>query len=143
MRNPFSCSWPWRALVSIAAVALLACQQKSPEEELLAKVEPAGSWVSTLEMVGQKWAANSVPTSFVRNSVSAARKEFEKVVQEAEKSEARPDLRAAVRGLVSEALGAGEGLQRAVEANDRGAVARETGRLSALQGRFEALTKGG
>lgn len=143
MRNPFSCGWLWRALVSIAAVALLACQQKSPEEELLSKVEPAGSWVSTLEMVGQKWAANSVPTSFVRNSVSAARKEFEKVTKEAAKSEARPDLRAAVRGLVFEAQAAGEGLRRAVEANDRGAVARETSRLTALQGRFQALSQGG
>ncbi|HEX9942546.1 MAG TPA: hypothetical protein VGG03_11045 [Thermoanaerobaculia bacterium] len=128
---------------AVLSVLLLACQQKSPEEKLLKSVEPAGSWVAALEMVGQKWAANSVPTSFVKNSVSAAGKEFEKVAREAAKSQARPELRAAVRGLVAEAQAAGEGLKRAVEANDRGAVARDVGRLSALRARFETLTKGG
>ena len=141
MRNHFS--YRRLALGGIAVTALLACQPKSPEEALLNKTEPVGSWLASLQMTGEKWAANSVPTSFVRNSVSAAKKAFAKVAEEAEKSDARPELRATVRGLVLEAASTGEGLQRAVEANDRGAVARETGRLSALQGRFKALSEGG
>lgn len=143
MRNFFSPRWLRRALGGIAAVAVLACQPKSPEEKLLQKAEPVGSWLASLEMAGQKWTANSVPTSFIRNSVAAARKELEKIGKEAAKSEARPELRAALRGLVSEARAAGTGLRRAVEANERGAVAREVGRLGTLRQKFEALTKGG
>jgi hypothetical protein len=130
----------WRCgLAVLAALALLACQQKSPEEELLKKVEPVGSWLATLQMLGQKWNANSVPASFVETTVSAARKEFEKADEEAAKSKARPEVRAPLRQLVSEAEAACAGLLRAVEAGDRPGVAQGVARLAALHQRFEAL----
>jgi|SRR5829696_2996478 len=130
----------WRCgLAVLAALALIACQQKSPEEELLKKVEPVGSWLATLEMLGQKWAANSVPASFVETTVSAARKAFEKAAEEAAKSAARPELRAPLGQLVSEAEAASAGLRRAVEAGDRPGVARQVALLAGLHARFEAL----
>lgn len=143
MRNFFSSSRPWRLGAIVAAAAFFACQQKSPEEKLLKKIEPAGSWVATLQMTGEKWNANSVPTSFVRTSAGAARKAFDKASKEAAKAQANPALRAAARELIGEAQAAAAGLQSAVAANDRAAVARLVGRLAALQGRFERLTQGG
>jgi hypothetical protein len=130
----------WRCgLAVLAAVALLACQQKPPEEELLKKLEPVGSWLATLQMLGQKWNANSVPTSFVKTTLSAAGKEFEKAAEETAKSKARPAVRDPLRQLVAEAQAASADLRHAVEAADRPGVARQVGRLAALHQRFEAL----
>jgi hypothetical protein len=126
------------AAVAVTAV-LLACQKKSPDEELLKNVEPVGSWLASLEMAGQKWNANSVPTSFVKNISSAARKELETAAEEADRSQARPELRNPLRQILSEAKGANAGLRQAVEANDRSRLAREVGRLEGLRARFEAL----
>ena len=41
---------------------------KSPEEKLLKDVEPAVSWVATLQLAGEKWLGNSVPTRFGTSS---------------------------------------------------------------------------
>ena len=122
----------------VAAVVLLACQSKSPEEKLLKSAEPIGSWLAALEMAGRKWAANSVPASFVRSSVSAAGDQFKKVAKGAATSETRPEVREPLRRLVADAEAAGEGLRRAVEANDRRQVAREVALLAGLRARFEA-----
>jgi hypothetical protein len=123
----------------IVTAMLLACQKKSPDEELLKKVEPVGSWLASLEMAGQKWNANSVPTSFVKNISSAARKELETAAQETARSKARPELRNPLRQILTEAKAANAGLRQAVEANDRSRLAREVGRLGGLRVRFEAL----
>ncbi|HKH47980.1 MAG TPA: hypothetical protein VKM72_25255 [Thermoanaerobaculia bacterium] len=127
----------------LVTAAFLACQPKSPEEELLTKVEPVGSWIATLEMTGQKWTANSVPTSFVRNSTSAARKQLEKAAKEATKSPARPEVRLPLQRVIAEAEAASAGLRQAVEANDRPRLSRELGRLAGLRVRFAALRKAG
>src|ERR671928_285206 len=119
MRNFFSSSRSLRLGAIVAAAAFLACQQKSPEEELLKKVEPAGSWLASLQMTGEKWAANSAPTSFVRSSAGAARKAFEKAAEATDRSQASPELRAALRRLIGEAQAATAGLERAARTADR------------------------
>jgi hypothetical protein len=121
---------------------VLACQSKTPEEQLLKAVQPVGSWLASLEMTGRKWNANSVPASFVRTTTAAARKQIDKAAEEAAKSNARPGLRDPLRKLLAEAGDAGSALGRAVDQGDRAAAARETGRLADLHARFEALTKG-
>ena len=130
-------------LILMATGAVLACQHKSPEQELIEQAEPAGSWIATLQMAGEKWGANSVPASFVRSSAKVAHKAFATAAEEAAKSKARPDVRLPLRQLISEAESARSGLERAVEANDRGAAARQVGLLAALHSRFEGLTKAG
>jgi hypothetical protein len=124
-----------------AAAVLLACQPKSLEDDLLKKVEPVGSWLASLEMTGEKWAANSVPTSFVRNITGVARKQLEKAAEEARRSRARPTLRNPLRQILAEARAANAGLRQAVAANDRRRLAREVARLAGLHTRFEALQK--
>jgi hypothetical protein len=129
-------------LALMAVGALLACQHKSPEQELLDKAEPAGSWIPTLQMAGEKWVANSVPVSFVKATCKAADKGLDQAAEEAAKSKARPEVRDPLRQLLSQARTAGAGLRKAAEANDRPEVSRQAGQLAALRQRFEAWKKG-
>ena len=48
--------------VAIAAILLAACGSKSPDQKLLDAIEPATSWVATLQFTSEKWLGNSVPT---------------------------------------------------------------------------------
>lgn len=143
MRHCFFSRSPLRLGGIVLAAVLLACQQKSAREELLKKMDPIGSWLAALQMTGEKWAANSVPTSFVRTTSGAARKAFEKAAKETDKSPASSELRAALRALIGEAGAAAVGLERAARTPDRAAAARQVARLAALHARFEKLSKGG
>lgn len=127
----------------LAAALLLACQKKSPEEDLLHKVEPVGSWLASLQMAGEKWAANSLPSSFLRSSLEAARKEFDKADEEAAKSKARAEVTAPLRKLLVEAEAATTALERGIEAGHRDEVARQASRFAGLRARFEALQNAG
>jgi len=109
----------------------------------LTKVDPVGSWLATLEMTGQKWGANSVPTSFVKSTTSVAGKQLEKAAREVDRSRARPGVRSPLQRLIAEAGAANAGLRQAVEASDRRRLAEEVGRLGGLRARFEALRKAG
>jgi hypothetical protein len=147
MRNSLSLSVPCpirrqRGGLILILILTLACQSKSPEEQLLKAVQPVGSWLASLEMTGRKWNANSVPASFVRTTTDAALKMMEKASDEAAKSNARAELRDPIRKLLAEAMDSGKNLSRAAHVGDRAAVAREVRRLAALHARFEALTKG-
>lgn len=147
MRNAFSsrsalCPDRRSGGLVLLLLFVLACQPKTPEEQLLKAVQPVGSWIASLEMTGRKWNANSVPASFVRTTTAAARKEIEKAAEAAAKSNARPGLRDPVRKLLAEADDAGAGLVLAVDRGDRSGVAREVDRFAALHARFEALAKG-
>src|SRR3954462_8288611 len=74
---------------ALAAAGLcLACSSQSPTEKLLDTAQTASSWIATLRMTGEQWAANSVPTSFVENTVKAARSELETEADDAAKSQA-------------------------------------------------------
>lgn len=120
---------------------LLSCQAKSPEEDLMKKVEPVGSWLASLEMTGQKWASNSVPTSFVKSTTAVARKQLEKAAEEAGRSQARPEVRNPLQHILAEAQAANSGLRQAVAANDRRQLAQAVARLAGLRTRFDALQK--
>lgn len=128
-------------LVLMAAGTILACQHKSPEQELLDKAGPAGSWIATLQMAGEKWGANSVPASFVKTTCKAAGKDLDQAAEEAKKSKARPEVRDPLRQLISQAQAAEASLRKAAEANDRPEVSRQAGQLAALRQRFEAWKK--
>jgi hypothetical protein len=129
-------------ILALAASALLACQSKSPEEELLQQAQPAGSWIATLRFSGEQWIANRVPASFVENTVDAARDELGKVIQSARESEVRPEVRASLQRLMTDARATGAGLARAVDAGDRPGVARQVGRLAAIQQELAAWRQG-
>ena len=125
--------------VILVLAALLACQHQTPDQELLDKADAAGSWIATLQMAGEKWLANSVPTSFVKTTCEAADEDLDQAAGEAEKSQAGPAVRDPLRQLISQARAAGKGLRRAAVANDRPGAAQEVRRLAALRSGFAAL----
>ena len=123
------------------AFFLVSCQHKTPEQELAQKTESVGSWLSSLEMAGEKWAVNSVPRTFVRTSADAALKSFQKADKAARESDARPEVRDGIRQVISESEAEGHRLRQAAEANDRAAALPIAGRLKVLKERFESLKK--
>src|SRR5436309_5678 len=112
-----------RRCVILVLLLLAACSHKTPEQKLLDDVDPAASWVATLQLAGEKWLADSVPTSFVRGCVGGAEKEFDKTSKAIGKSPARPALRDKIRRQIEIARAAAGHLKEAVEKNDRLAVA--------------------
>src|SRR6476659_2394850 len=144
MRNPSSRRSPagrrYRAIFAAAAL-FAACRHQTPEQELVDKADPAGSWISTLQMAGEKWVAKSVPTSFVKTTCKAADEDLDQAAQEAKRSKARPEVRDPLRQLIAETQAAGLKLRQAAEANDRAEVARQAGRLAVLRKQFEGWKK--
>ena len=132
MRSSISQGAPLFGALALAASLCFACASKSPEEKLLDAAKPAASWIATLRMTGERWNANSVPASFVKATTAKARDELGSVAEEAEKSPVRPEVRLPLQHLMTEARAAGSDLERAVEAGDRPAVARQVDRLAAL-----------
>lgn len=127
--------------IFVAAVLLAACRHPSPEQDLVDKADPAASWISTLQMTGEKWIANSVPTSFVKTTWQSAREDLQQTAQDAADSKARPEVRDPLRRLIAETRAAGFSLFQATEANDRPGAARQAGRLAELRKQFEAWKK--
>ena len=140
MRNFISQGSPLLRGVALALAAglLLACPSPSPSEKLLDATKPAASWIATLRMTGERWIANSVPKSFVQSTVSEARKDLGKVADEAGKSPAPAGERSPLLQLMREGRAAGLGLQKAAEAGDRPAAARQVAQLESLQERIAA-----
>lgn len=128
-------------LAVLAAVALLGCSSKSPDEELLDATRPLGSWVATLQWTAEAWTANRVPTSFVRNIVDSARDNLDKTREATAKAPVEPGQRAPFASAIAEARAAGSGLLQAVERADHAGVMRQAGRLAALGKRIEALRR--
>ena len=98
-----------RAASAAATVALLlllaACGGGKPDQV-------ASSWSATLQMTAEKWAANSVPSRFVRATCDSAQKALEKAAKTSDQPRIRSALAAAAR------------LRDAAERGDRAAARR-------------------
>ena len=111
-----------RSLCVALAIALCACQQKSPDEKLKDTAKNAGSWAASLSFTAEEWALNSVPKRFVRTSVDAANKALEKTQKEIATSEATRALRDKVAADVAGVKHEAEALRDAAERGDRRAA---------------------
>ena len=130
----------WWAAAAVATL-LLACQKQSPDEKLLKSAEPVASWLATLRMTSEKWAANSAPSRFVRSTAQVADDSFEQAERDAERSKADSALREPFHRLFAESRSACDQLQRAVVANDRTAALPIARRLAALEAELADLRK--
>jgi hypothetical protein len=97
------------------AIALLAaCTHKTPEEQLQKDFETVKSWSATVQFAGEKWSANSVPAAFVRATIDAAEKEYEKAGKAIDASQAPKDLRDQLHRELDVSRAAAERLKRKV-----------------------------
>jgi len=128
------------AMMALATV-FLSCQPQNPEKALLKSAEPVASWLATLQMTSEKWAANSAPSRFVRSTAQAADDSFEQAERDAEKSKADPALREPFHRLFADSRSACDQLQRAAVANDRAAALPIAQRLAGLQKELAELRK--
>lgn len=112
-----------RALCIFALALLCACAGKSPEKKLLNDLDPAISWVGTLQFAAERWAANSVPAAFLRNSLDSGEQALEKGTETVDKSRASNDLRDRLRDELNRSMAAAEMLKIAVQKEDRAAAA--------------------
>ncbi|HEY8133609.1 MAG TPA: hypothetical protein VII12_17155 [Thermoanaerobaculia bacterium] len=136
-RHAIACGVPrWLILIILP---LAACSHKTAEQKLLEDVDPTASWVATLQLAGEKWLANSVPTSFVRGCVGGAEKEFDKTSKTIGKSPARRNLRDEISAQIEIARAAAGHLKEAVEKNDRLAVADSVKRFAASSAALHRL----
>jgi hypothetical protein len=109
--------------ILVFCALLAACSHRTAEEQLIKDVAPAKAWVATLRFAGEKWIANSVPTAFVRSSLGAAEKEFDRAMRSVDQSNARRDLRDQLRHHLEGSHAAAERLKNAIEKQDRRAAA--------------------
>jgi hypothetical protein len=145
MRPRPPCRSATAGMITVIAISalLVSCGHQTPEQELIQKVEPVGSWLAALQMTGEKWTANGVPKAFVRTSVEAARGPFADAAQAAAESSARPAVRDPLRRLIAAGAAESDRLQRAAAADDRKAAGPVISRLAALHSSFSALQKAG
>ena len=128
-----------RCQLVCAILLIAACGHKTPDQKLLEAADPAASWSATLQMTAETWLANSVPRSFVRATVDAANKAFDQTSREVAHSHARQEFRAAIRGQLDVAEAAAGDLKKAIENNDRNAVAGCARRFAAVHSALQQL----
>ena len=112
MRRPF---------VLCAIVLVAACSQK-PDPKTLA------SWSATLQLAAERWLTSSVPSSFVRATVKAARKEFDSAADDDQ-----------FRDVVKQLDAASGNLTQAIEKNDRRTVAECARRFAAATAALQKM----
>jgi hypothetical protein len=124
----------WCAILLIAA-----CSHKTSDQKLLEAAEPAASWIATLQMTAEKWLGNSVPSLFVRATVDAANAAFDKTGKAVAQSEARQELRDAIKRQLEIAQAASRDFKQAVGKNDRRLVAICAQRFAAAHSALQQL----
>jgi hypothetical protein len=128
-----------RRLDFLFCLTLAACVHKTPEQKLLDTIDPANSWIATLQFAGEKWLTNSVPTRFVHTTVAAANKDFDKVGKSLDQSDAPRAMVDTVRHELQVAIAAAGDVNRAVEKGDRRTVAISVRRFAAAHAALQQL----
>ena len=128
-----------RHLVYGFCLLVAACGHKTAEQKLLDTIDPADSWIAALQLTGEKWLTNSVPTKFVRTTVDSAKKNLEKVDQALDHSDAPRPMIEAVRHQLEVATAAAGDITQAVQLNDRRAVAISVRRFAAAHAALQQL----
>lgn len=133
-----------RLLRGVALTLLIcaaACGPKSPEEQLVKSVDKAAAWIPSLQMVAEKWIANSVPRSFAKSAAEAAKKEFDKAQKQVDQSKAKRELRDRIRRDLQQGSDFASALRRAAEDGNPKEVAPSVRSLSPVKDDFDAIQK--
>lgn len=130
-----------RGVALILLFCVAACGQKSPEEQLVKSVDKAAAWIPSLQMVAEKWIANSVPRSFARSAAEAAKKEFDKAQKQVDQSKAKRELRDSLRRDLQRGSDFASALRRAAEDGNPKEIVKAIGTLSPVKDDFDAIQK--
>jgi hypothetical protein len=130
-----------RSTIIVLVLAALSCRQTSPDQKLVESLGPSASWVRSLQMIGEKWLANSVPENFVRTAVAAADKDFQKAEKGAAASRADQALRSRIVRDLHEARAITATLRAGARANDRRIAERAIRRVPALSRELDSLER--
>ena len=127
----------------IAAIALVAfaCGQQAPDQKLLNDVQPAVSWIATLQFASECWLDHRAPTSFVRNTIDAADSALEKAAETVDKSKAAQQLRGTIQQQVRVARTSAAEAKAALSRGDVATMTRARARFAAAYAALDALEK--
>lgn len=131
-----------RRLVLLCFVAWIACGSRSPEQKLFDELDASTSWMAALQFAGEKWIANSVPGSFVRDAAVAAEPQLRQGVAAVDASDAPKEFRDALRKQIEISGRAAAALKEAAERGDRAAAPEIVGRLAAANAAVRRLQRG-
>lgn len=131
-----------RACFTFIALFLAGCNNKTPEQQLLHDVQPAVSWIASLQLATESWLGNRVPTSFIRNAIDAADTSLEKAQAAADESKANDGLRNSVREQLRVARAAAVDVRAAIATEDRVRVLRARAVFASAYRVLNALQQG-
>lgn len=100
--------------VLVVALLLASCTHDTPQQALAKQLRPAKSWAASLAFIGEAWLANSVPSRFVADSVSAARDELSTDRDSVRDAAAQHALDDAARAATELGIGVGANNRREV-----------------------------
>ena len=127
-----------RTIVLLLAL-LAACAAETPQKKLFGELDSATSWMATLQFAGEKWIANSVPDSFLRDCVGTAVPVFQDGIQSIDASRAPGDLRRELRLQLNRSIELAFGLRSAMSRGDRAAATRIVAQLRAANAVVQRL----
>jgi hypothetical protein len=122
-----------------AILLIAACGHKTPDQKLLEAADPAASWSATLQMTAESWLGNSVPRSFVRATVAAAKKAFDQTGKDVAQSQGRQELRDAIKRQLDIARAASGDFKQALQKNDRVVIAGCARRFAEVHSALQQL----
>ena len=114
-----------------AVLMAIGCANRSADRQLADDLDPATSWIATLELSCDAWLANRAPASFVHSAIAPARKALTAAQSAMDRTGAAPRLRQTAAAEIRVATDAALELDRAVGRHDRAAVVRLRSRLAA------------
>lgn len=128
-----------RHTTALLAVLLAACAAQTPQKRLFDELDSATSWMATLQFAGEKWIANSVPDSFLRDCVRAAVPVLQNGIRSIDASQAPDDLRQELRLQLNRSIELAGALRSAMSRGDRAAAARIVAQLRAANAAVQRL----
>lgn len=108
---------------------LTACSSQSSGDKVVKEVVTIASWTHTVQMVGDAWLHDDVPTSYAKHTLSQAQEKLQKEAEKLAKIDAtqkHPQVLQQLKQLEDTVAQ----MSKAVERNDRAVVSQQMQQLS-------------
>ena len=120
----------------------IAAGCSSDREKLAKELEPARSWAATLQLAGESWLGNRVPSAYLGRTAGEARESLTKSgTSVAQLVEAPPALRDRALATLAQAAATADSMAGAIERRDTLQLRRELAQIGALGNALDSLVK--